>query len=89
MSDPSSLQMESSVLAQCLEYSKQMDSNQKTFKFEVKLSSGFHFNFNALDKEEPKPRTIEVKKKSPSTLRRNAERKQKFLDKNKMSSADK
>ena len=88
MSDLSSLQMENSVLAQCLEFSKQMDSHQKTFKLEVKLSSGFSFNFNSLDKEKPKSRT-EVKKKSPSTLRRNAARKQKFLDKKNMSSANK
>ena len=89
MSDPISLQMESSVLAQCLEFSKQMDSNQKTFKLEVKLSSGFSFNFNTLDKEEPKSRTVEVKKKSPSTLRRNADRRQKFLEKKNVYSANK
>ena len=80
--------MENSVLAQCLEFSKQMDSHQKTFKLEVELSSGFTFNLNTLVKEEPKSRT-EVKKKSPSTLRRNAARKQNFLDKKNMSSANK
>ena len=65
-----------------------MDSNQKTFKLEVKLSSGFTFNFNTLDKEEPKSRT-EVKKNYPSTLCRNGARKQKFLDKKNMSSGNK
>ena len=81
MSDPSNLKMESSVLVQCLEFSRQMESNKKSFKLEVKLSSGFSFNFNNLDQEDSKSRTKEVKQKSPSTLRRNAARKKKFLDK--------
>ena len=88
ISDPSSLKMESSMLAQCLEFTRQMDSNQKSFKFEVKLSSGFSFNFNTRDQEESKSGTKEVKKKSPSTLRRNAERKRKFLNKKNTSSAN-
>jgi hypothetical protein len=89
MSDPSNLNMEGSMLAQCLAFSRQMESNKKSFKLEVKLSSGFSFNFNTLDQEESKSRTKEVKKKSPSTLRRNAARKQKFLDKKNTSSANK
>ena len=89
MSDPSNLNMEGSMLAQCLAFSRQMESNKKSFKLEVKLSSGFSFNFNTLDHEESKSRTKEVKKKSPSTLRRNAARKQKFLDKKNTSSANK
>ena len=89
MSDPSSLKTESSVWAQCLEFTRQMDSNKQSFKFEFKLSNGFSFNFNTLDQEESKSGTKEVKRKSPSTLRRNAERKQKFLDKKNISSATK
>ena len=81
MADPSNHMMESSVLVQCLEFSRQMESNKKSFKLEVKLSSGFSFNFNNLDQEDSKSRTKEVKQKSPSTLRRNAARKKKFLDK--------
>ena len=79
MSDPSSLMMESSVLVQCLEFSRLLISNQKAFQFEVKLASGFSFNFNTLDQEPTKSRTQEVRKKSPSTLKRNAARKEKFL----------
>ena len=89
MSDPSNLTMESSVLVQCLEFSRQMESNKKSFKLEVKLSSGFSFNFNNLDQEDSKSRTKEVKQKSPSTLRRNAARKKKFLDKKNADSATK
>ena len=65
-----------------------MESNQKPFKLEVKLSNGFSFNFNTLDQETSKFRTKEAKKKSPSTIRRNAARKQEFLDKKKISSVD-
>ena len=88
MCDPASLKMESSVLTQCLDFSRQMESNQKPFKLEVKLSNGFSFNFNTLDQETSKFRTKEAKKKSPSTIRRNAARKQEFLDKKKISSVD-
>ena len=77
--------MEDSVLAHCLDFSRQLISNQKPFKFEVKLSSGFSFNFNTLDQEVTKSRTQEVKKKSPSTLKRNAARKEKFLEEKKTS----
>ena len=88
MCDPSSLRMESSVLTQCLDFSRQMESNQKPFKLEVKLSNGFSFNFNNLDQDESKFRKGETKKKSPSTIRRNAAMKQKFIEKKDMSSVD-
>ena len=60
MYDPSNLNMEGSMLAQCLAFSRQMESNKKSFKREVKLSSGFSFNFNALDQEKSKSRTKEI-----------------------------
>ena len=81
--------MENSVLVQCLEFSRLLISNQKPFQFEVKLASGFSFNFNTLDQESTKSRTQEVKKKSPSTLKRNAARKLRFLQDKKTSSVEK
>ena len=78
--------MESSVMVQCLEFSRLLISNQKAFQFEVKLASGFYFNFNTLDQEPTKSRTQEVRKKSPSTLKRNAARKLRFLQDKKTSS---
>ena len=80
MSDPSSPMMENSVLSQCLNFSRQLIANQKPFKIEIKLASGFSFNFNNLNQEPPRSRNHEVKKKSPSTLKRNAARKEKFLE---------
>ena len=88
MCDPSSLKMESSVLIQCLDFSRQMESNQKPFKLKVKLSNGFSFIFNNLNQDESKFRREETKKKSPSTIRRNAARKQKFIEKKNLSSVD-
>ena len=74
MSDPSSPIMENSMLAKCLDFSRQLISNKEGFKFEVRLSSGFSFTFNNQDQEQPTFRKEEVKKKSPSTLKRNATR---------------
>ena len=81
--------MESSVMVQCLEFSRLLISNQKPFQFEVKLASVCSFNFNTLDQESTKSRTQEVKKKSPSTLKRNAARKLRFLQDKKTSSVEK
>ena len=47
-------------------------------------NSGFNFKFtNYKDQEAIQTRTCEPKKKAPSTIRRNAARRQKFLDKKK------
>ena len=80
MSDPSSPMMENLVLGQCLDFSRQLISKQQFFKFEVKLPCGFTFNLNTLDQEPTQSSSKEVKKKSPSTLKRNAARKQRFLE---------
>ena len=77
---------ENSMLAQCLDFSRQLIANKEAFKFDVKISSGFSFNFNNLDQEPTKSRKEEVRKKSPSTLKRNAARKLKFLEQKKTSS---
>ena len=54
----------------------------------IKLSSGFTFNFtNIKDQEITHSKIGEPKKKSPSTLRRDAIRKQKFLEQKKEISA--
>ena len=66
--------MENLVLGQCLDFSRQLISNQQFFKFEVKLPCGFTFNLNTLDQEPTKFSSKEVKKKSPCT------KKQRFLE---------
>ena len=84
MSDPCSPKIETSLLTQCLDFSRQLMTNLKPFKIEVKTSSGFSFNFSNMDQEPAKSMAHEVKKKS--TLRRNAARKQKFLEDRKQTS---
>ena len=72
------------MVVHCLDFSRQLIANNKALKFEVKLSSGIAFNFDNLDREPTKSRKEEVK--TSSTLKRNAARKQKFLEQKKSSS---
>ena len=83
MSDPSSTMTENSIVAQFLGFSRQLIPNREAFKFEVKLSSEFSFNFNNPDQETTKSRKEDGKKKSPSTLKRIVARKCKFLEQKK------
>ena len=86
MSDPALKMMDSSLLSQCLEFTKQLVNARTSFKFDLKLPSGFSFNFTTTDQEPSRSRISDAKKKSPSTLRRNAARRQKFLDQKEESS---
>ena len=80
----SGAEMEASLLNQCLELTKQLISSKENCNMDIKLRSGFTFNFaNIKDKETFKSKICEPKKKSPSTIRRNAIRKQKFMDQKK------
>ena len=72
--------MEAPLLTQCLDLTKQLLNSKETFTINIKLSAGFSFKFtNIQDQKIICPRNNEPKKKSPSTIRRNAIRKQKFL----------
>ena len=86
MSDQSENKMVNSMLTQCLDFTKTLILSRNTFKFNIKLSSGFDFSFeHTKDSDSSHPRIKEVVKKSPSTIRRNAARKKKYLEeKNKM-----
>ena len=75
------------MLAQCLDFTKQLINTRTSFKFDLQLPSGFSFNFTTMDQEPSRSGTCAVKKKSPSTVRRNAARKQKFLEEKKKSSS--
>ena len=78
--------MDISVLTQCLDFTKQLINSKTAFKFDLKFPNGFSFNFTTMDQEPIQSRKCDIKKKSPSTLRRNAMRKQKFLEEKKISS---
>jgi len=81
MSGPTLNPMDNSVLSQCLDFTRQMVSTSKFFKFNLKMPTGFSFDFTTTDPEPSRSRKGEFKKKSPSTLRRNAKRKQAFSEK--------
>ena len=71
-------EMEASLLAQCLDLTKQLINSKDNFNMNIMLSSGFTFNFeNVKDKETFKSRICEPKKNSTSTIRRNVIKKQK------------
>ena len=82
MSDPTASLDSDSVLHQCLAFSRDLAGNDKVFKFSF-TSNNFNFSFSTM--EERKPSTMEKvlknKKLSPSTLRRNARRREEFLKK--------
>ena len=72
---------DSSLVFQCMDYTKQLASQGKAFKFSLSLPSGFNF-FLALSQEKLSPfRKPESKKQSPSTLRRNSQRRKDYFAK--------
>ena len=87
MSDPALNMMDSSVFSQCWGFTKQLINTRTSFSFDLKLPSGFYFSFTTTDKKPSRSRTGDIKKKSPSTLHRNAKRKQKTLELKKNSSS--
>ena len=73
--------MDSSLLNQCLEMTQQLINSKVSFTFNLKLISGFSFHISTMDGGGSPSWKGDVKRKSPSTLRRNAWRKEKFLEK--------
>ena len=71
---------ETDLATKCLEFCQALNSQGNAFKFSLTLASGFAFSFDskelALDNQAKKK-----KKPSPSTIRRNARRKEEFLKK--------
>ena len=72
----------------CLELTQTLISMKTPFKFSLHLSSGFNFSISSLEHGNTSTRNMEKKKKSPSTLCRNAKKKEEFLKKKKDSSSE-
>ena len=72
---------DSSLLSQCMDYTKQLASQGKDFKFSLSLPSGFNFSLDFTQEKLLPSRIPEKKRKSPSTLRRNAQRRKEFQQK--------
>ena len=71
---------DNSLAIQCMEFTKHLANQGKSFKFSLSLKSGFIFSLD-VTQEKLSPSSIERKKQSPSTLKRNALRKKTFLQK--------
>ena len=68
---------DSSLAAQCLDFCKALTSQGKSFQFSLNIGKAFSFTQDTRCKESSVSMT--KKRASPSTLRRNAKRKQEFL----------
>ena len=69
-----------SLAIQCMELTKHLANQGKSFKLSLSLQTGFNFSLD-VTQEQLSPSSVERKKPSPSTLKRNALRKKTFLQK--------
>ena len=68
----------SSLATKCLDFCQALSSQGVAFNFSLSIGSTFSFS---LDTRGKAPMASGTKKKSPSTLRRNARRRREFLEK--------
>ena len=73
---------DSSLVSKCMEFTKHLANQGRDFKFSLSLPSGFSFSLD-ISNEKTSTR-IPEKKKSPSTLRRNSQRRKAYLEKKAM-----
>ena len=67
-----------SLAIQCMELTKHLANQSNSFKFSLSLQTGFNFSLD-VTQEQLSPSSVERKKPSPSTLKRNALRKTFFF----------
>ena len=71
-----------SLAIQCMELTKHLANQGKSLIFSLSLQFGFNFSLD-VTQEQLSPSSVERKKPSPSTLKRNAvEKKNIFMEKN-------
>ena len=72
-----------SLASQCLALCQTLASQGQSFTFSLSIGSTFNFSMatNLQEKSAPVPASKAVKRKSPSTRKRNARRRREFLDK--------
>ena len=71
---------DSSLTTQCLDFCQALAGQGKVFKFSLTIGSSFTFSLDTREGKATLPTRI-PKKKSPSTLKRNAKRREDFLAK--------
>ena len=75
----------SSLVSKCMDFCQALARQGKAFNFSLSIGSNFSFFLDTRSKEMKKG--IKTKKPSPSTLRRNAKRRQDFLERKQNPSA--
>ena len=68
----------SPLVTKCMDFCRALATQGEAFNFSLSIGSSFSFSLDTRSKEFKK--TIRTKKPSPSTLRRNAKRRQDFLN---------
>ena len=71
---------DSSLATQCLDFCQALARQGKDFKLSITIGSTFTFSLDTKEGKATLPTRIQ-KRKSPSTLKRNAKRKEEFLAK--------
>ena len=74
-------EMNSSLVSQCMDFTKHLAKQGSDFKFSLSLPTGFNFSMDFSQDKLTQSRMPEKKKLSPSTLKRNSLRKKLFLEK--------
>ena len=67
------------LVSKCLEFTKHLANQGNDFKFSLSLPSEFFLSLD-ISNEKTFPKILEKEKKSPSTLKRNFERRKVYLD---------
>ena len=86
MAGPNQDSIDVTMATKCLELTQTLISMKASCKFSLYLSNGFNYSFSNLEHGNTNSRNIE-KKKSPSTLRRNAKRREEYMKKKKDSTS--
>ena len=76
------MESENSLASKCLDLCQTLASQGQSFTFSLSIGSTFNFSMatNIQEKSAPVPASRAVKRKSPSTRKRNARQKREFLE---------
>ena len=79
------MESDSSLATKCLDFCQMLTSQGKAFNFSLSIGSAFSFSLDTREKVpalDTKSKATPKKMPSPSTTRRNARRREEFLNKN-------
>ena len=70
---------DSPLVSKCMDFCRALTNQGEAFNFSLSIGSNFSFSLDTRSEEGKK--SLRTKKPSPSTLRRNARRRQEYLNK--------